>query len=95
VGNGSISQYADHTQDASNFSISSGDLVAQFFTDEGSNRLTATYFDISGIRDLGNSILGGPNVYPDGPDVLVVTAKNLGQQSCNVATSIRFTESQG
>lgn len=95
VGNGSISQYADHTQDASNFSISSGDIVAQFFTDEGSNRLTATYFDLSGIRDLGNSILGGPNVYPDGPDVLVVTAKNLGQQSCNVASSIRFNESQG
>ena len=95
VGNGSISQYADHTQDASNFGITSGDLVAQFFTDEGSNRLTATYFDLDQIRDLGNSILGGPNVYPDGPDVLVVTARNLGQQSCNVATSIRFTESQG
>ena len=30
--------------------------------------------DLSGISDMGNSILGGDNVFPDGPDIITVTA---------------------
>lgn len=95
VGNGSISQYADHTQDTSNFVYTGGDVVGQFFTDEGINRLSATYFDITAIRELGNSVLGGPNVYPDGPDVLTILATNLGNTAADVGCSVRFTEAQG
>lgn len=95
VGNGSISQYADHELDLNNYPITSGDLVASFLTDEGTNRLSATYYDISDVRNLGNSVLGGPNTFPDGPDVLVISVKNLGQSACNAAVSIAWIESQG
>jgi hypothetical protein len=95
VGNGSISQYADHELDLNDYPISDGDLVASFLTDEGTNRLSATYYDISDVRNLGNSILGGPNVFPDGPDTLVISVRNLGVTACNAAASIAWIESQG
>jgi len=95
VGNGSISQYVDHELDTGNNPTNDGDLVASFLTDEGINRLSATAFDISEVRNLGNSVLGGPNTFPDGPDVLVVSVKNLGVTPCNAACSISWIESQG
>ena len=36
-----------------------------------------TINDLGDIATLGNSILGGDNVYPDGPDVLTVTVRLL------------------
>jgi len=95
VGNGSIAQYVDHQLDINNYAVTDGDLVASFLTDEGTNRLAATYYDISEVRNLGNSVLGGPNVFPDGPDTLVIFVKNLGASSCNAAASIAWIESQG
>ena len=95
VGNGSISQYVDHEFDAGDNLTNDGDLVASFLTDEGINRLSATSFDISEVRNLGNSVLGGPNTFPDGPDTLVVSVRNLGLSSCEAACSISWIESQG
>ena len=95
VGNGSISQYVDHEFDAGDNLTNDGDLVASFLTDEGINRLSATSFDISEVRNLGNSVLGGPNTFPDGPDVLVVSVRNLGVTPCEAACSISWIESQG
>jgi hypothetical protein len=95
VGNGSIAQYCDHDLDINSYPVTDGDLVASFLTDEGTNRLAATYYDISEVRNLGNSVLGGPNVFPDGPDTLVIFVKNNGATTCNAATTIAWIESQG
>lgn len=95
VGNGSLGQYVDHSLDATNAEVTDGDLVAQFLTDEGNNRLAASYYDIQDIRALGNSILGGPNTFPDGPDTLVVFAKNSGAIASKVGVSLSWIESQG
>jgi hypothetical protein len=49
---------------------------------------------------LGNSILGGggPNannqIYPDGPDVLTITASNVGPTPVQVFSRISWTEAQ-
>jgi|GEM_PF-2348365 len=92
AGNGSIAQYLNHTTPTA---VSGGDLVAQFLTDEGSNRAASTTFDITSIRGLSNSILGGPNTYPDGPDTLTVYAINNGTTTANIRARISWQESQG
>jgi hypothetical protein len=59
-----------------------GESVAAFYT----NTTGQTVLDLSQVRDLGNSILGGgggtvsttySGVYPDGPDVMYVCATNV------------------
>jgi len=95
AGNGSLAQYVDHTQDVADTPVTDGDIVAQFLTDEGSNRFSASYFDIQDIRPLGNSILGGPNTFPDGPDTLVIFARNTGGVAADIGCSLNWTESQG
>jgi len=60
------------------------------------------------VRDLGNSILGGgtdnvlnstastpfKNIYPDGPDVLVVTAQNIDGNARNIQARLSWSEAQ-
>jgi hypothetical protein len=57
-------------------------------------------FDLSKITDLGNSILGGDGVFPNGPDLLTVAITPIDTSSINattplsVAGRITWTESQ-
>ena len=57
-------------------------------------------FDLSKITDLGNSILGGDGVFPNGPDLLTVAITPVDTSSINattplsVAGRITWTESQ-
>jgi len=57
--------------------------------------------DLRDVRDLGNSILGGggsttnTQVYPDGPDVIVLTVTNTNASgSISVSGRISWTEAQ-
>jgi hypothetical protein len=63
--------------------------------------VSAIVQDLSKLRDLGNSILGGGftnipsvNVYPDGPDVLTIVAQNIGTASANIQSRLSWTEAQ-
>jgi len=51
------------------------------------------------VRDLGNGVLGGNNVYPDGPDVITIFAKTLDNTGVNYQAITRcrvsWTEDQG
>lgn len=95
TGNGSISQYLDHSLRGTTPAPVAGDTLMSFFCEEGSSRFATTSFDINIIRELGNSILGGNVVYPDGPDVLTLYIRNLSNTSQNVRARISWTESQG
>ena len=92
AGNGSISQYIDHTTSTE---VIGGDVIAIFLTDEGGTRATSSTFDISEIRNLSNSVLGGPNSFPDGPDTLTIFAKNEGTAAGSIQSRISWTEAQG
>ncbi len=49
-----------------------------------------TVIDLGDLVTLGNSILGGDNVFPDGPDVLTVSARLLEDPSA-VSSANPFT----
>ena len=91
--NSSLAQIADYAGGTT--SVSGGEVTAGFFVGSGANSI-----DLSQVRDLGNSILGGggttsnTQIYPDGPDTLTIVVTNLAAQSCNVFGRLSWTEAQ-
>lgn len=64
-------------------------------------RLSGTSnFSLTGITDMGNSILGGSGIFPNGPDILTVAVKVVDTQGINAASPfvassrVTWTESQ-
>jgi hypothetical protein len=91
--NSSLAQIADYA--AGSTTVTGGEVTAGFFVGSGANSI-----DLSQVRDLGNSILGGggtasnTQIYPDGPDTLTIVVTNLTAQSCNVFGRLSWTEAQ-
>ena len=96
VGGSSLAQYANHGTSAS---VSGGESIFTFFSPAGAVNTE----DLTKVRDIGNSILGGgtnntvsstpANVYPDGPDVLTVALTPLSANAW-VAARLSWTEAQ-
>jgi hypothetical protein len=90
--NSSLAQIADYA--GGNYIIQGGEVTGGFFTNS-----TGT-IDISQVRDLGNSVLGGgtaysnTGVYPDGPDTLTIVVTNVGTTPQSVLGRISWTEAQ-
>jgi hypothetical protein len=90
--NSSLSQIADYAGGSS--VVFGGETTAGFFV-QGTDRL-----DLTDVRDLGNSILGGgaatsnTQIYPDGPDVLTIIVTNLGSSAIDVLGRLAWTEAQ-
>lgn len=81
--------------------LTGGDAVFSFYSENGGGgtNFNVTSYDLKAIRELGNSILSGNGnpsspSYPNGPDVLVITATNIGTASADVAARISWTEAQ-
>jgi hypothetical protein len=96
VGGSSLSQIAFH---AANTTITGGESIYGFFT----NSTGATSQDLNQVRDIGNSIIGGGNslsvpttnnnLYPDGPDILIVAATALAPLN-GINARLSWTEAQ-
>ena len=105
TGNGSIAQYLDHSAFTTNTTtsqtssvterVTSGDSVASFICEGGSNSYAATEQILTAVRELSNSILGGPNAYPDGPDTLTIFLRKISGSTTNAFARISWTEAQG
>ena len=50
--------------------------------------------DLSQLKELTNSAIGGYSNYPDGPDVLAVVIRNLGSGSAKANVNLFWTEAQ-
>jgi hypothetical protein len=91
--NSSLAQIADYSGGST--TVSGGEVTAGFFVGSGANSI-----DLTQVRDLGNSILGGggptanTQIYPDGPDTLTIVATNLSAAAVNVAGRLSWTEAQ-
>lgn len=96
---GSLAQYFDHsTQEFTRSALQGGEIVGAFFCQQTTgNAFEVTPIDITTTRELGNAILGGDQVHPDGPDVLTVSLRNITTSNANLTAFARitWTESQG
>jgi hypothetical protein len=74
--------------------VSGGEVTGGFFVGSTGS------IDLSTVRDLGNSILGGGStnsnagIFPDGPDTLTIVVTNVGTASSTVLGRIGWTEAQ-
>jgi hypothetical protein len=101
AGGSSLAQVAIHS---SGQSISGGENAAAFYADSSGANQVLTTLDLTEVRDLGNSILGGGttnsvptsqmNLYPDGPDVMTITVTNIGTSTQSVLARLSWTEAQ-
>ena len=92
VQNPSLSQLIVHTTDDT---ITSGASIFNFRAsgDTGTSRTQQlTEQALGEVATLGNSILGGDNVFPDGPDILTVVA-SLSEDPSTVDTTTPFVVS--
>ena len=97
VGGSSLAQVAVHS---SGTTITGGENVFGFYSNAGVNTE-----DLNQVRDLGTNILGGGtnnlcpttfnNLYPDGPDIITITATNVtGVTTNSILARISWTEAQ-
>lgn len=97
AGGSSLAQVVLHT---SGTTITGGESVYSFFTDLNN----ATSQDLTLVRDLANSILGGGtdltapttpnNLYPDGPDTITLCATAVSNATNTINARINWTEAQ-
>jgi len=50
--------------------------------------------DLSALKELGNSPIGGYSNFPDGPDVLAVVINNLSSSTAHVNINLFWSEAQ-
>ena len=50
--------------------------------------------DLSSLKELSNSAIGGYGNFPDGPDVLAIVVKNLSADAANVNINLFWSEAQ-
>jgi len=66
-----------------------GEVLFRFLSLSGTS-----VFDLSKIKEVQNSIIGGDNTYPDGPEVLALVVANQNSQSATVDINLRWKEAQ-
>tara|TARA_A100001201_G_scaffold99205_2_gene85360 strand:+ start:974 stop:5956 length:4983 start_codon:yes stop_codon:yes gene_type:complete len=103
VGAPSLSQYIAHEYGDT---IQDGTVIYEFRASGGSlgssgeRTVLTSNFDISKLIDMGNSILGGDGVFPNGPDILTICASVLDTNTVDssnpyqVDSRISWAESQ-
>jgi hypothetical protein len=108
VGGGSLSQlyYWDSGSTlgaavSATGTVTGGDRIFGYYTENsGGTNFSVTSQSLLNIRDIGTSIISGDGNstnpgYPNGPDILVITATNLNVSgSANISTRISWTEAQ-
>jgi hypothetical protein len=81
----SFAQYNTSFNDA----LTDGEVLFRFLSLSGT-----TTFDLSKIKEIQNSVIGGDNTYPDGPEVLALVVANQNNQSATLDINLRWTEAQ-
>lgn len=66
-----------------------GEVLFRFLSLNGSSE-----FDLTKIKEVQNSIIGGDLTYPDGPEIVSIVVANQNTQSATLDISLRWTEAQ-
>lgn len=100
LGGSSLAQVSYHYL---NHSIIGGETIFAFWANPAANTISSQ--DLSNVRDIGNSILGGAtslqvpttslNKFPDGPDIITICVTNAGAAASGAVNArISWTEAQ-
>jgi hypothetical protein len=96
IGAASLAQIIDHASSSTGVTITlGGEQIFSFLADTGVNT-----YSLGEVRDLGNSINGGDGSnrtpgFPNGPDVLVLSVRNLSSGTVSLRSMrISWTEAQ-
>jgi hypothetical protein len=96
IGSASLAQILDHVSSSTGVTVATGgEQIFSFLADQGVNA-----YSLGDVRDLGNCIVGGDGSnrtpgYPNGPDVLVLTVRNLSSGTVTLRSMrISWTEAQ-
>jgi hypothetical protein len=97
---GTTSSLAQIATNTSAVNVTSGESVFAAYSNTTGN----TTLDLSSVRDLGNSILGGGTTntvptsqsgfYPDGPDILYIVATPLSATTSTIQARLNWKEAQ-
>ena len=88
-GQPSFTQYATSFS-GGGWTTGSGERIFSMFC-IGNNQTT---IDLSGLKELSNTIIGGNRMYPDGPDTLMIAAGALNQNITTSSYNLYWTEAQ-
>jgi hypothetical protein len=104
VGGSSLSQVCYH---AANTTIIGGESIFSYFVSTVTGEASVIAQDLSRVRELGTSILGGgttnvtsttgANIFPDGPDIVTICVRNLSGAAVTSASlngRLSWTEAQ-
>lgn len=67
-----------------------GEVLFRYIANSGDTRT----FDLTKIKEVQNSIIGGDFTYPDGPELVCLVIANQNNQSASVDFSLKWTEAQ-
>ena len=85
----SLCQLVKHSSDDT---VAGGSVILSFrASGAGSGATSSTTFDLSRISSLGNSILGGDGIYPNGPDLLTVVANIVDSSDVSASTPYQIS----
>jgi hypothetical protein len=88
----SLTQYIQHTL---NDTVSGGTQIYNFRAAGGANNAElASTVALTDLYDIGNSILGGDSVFPDGPDILTIAVARLTGNTTLTSAKLTWTEAQ-
>jgi hypothetical protein len=88
----SLTQYIQHTL---NDTVSGGTQIYNFrAAGAAGGGEDSTTVDISSLYEIGNSILGGDSVFPDGPDILTIAVARLTGNATLTSAKLSWTEAQ-
>jgi len=88
-GQPSFTQYAV-SWSGGGYTAGSGERIFSMFC-IGNNQTT---IDLTGLKELSNTIIGGNRMYPDGPDTLMIAAAALNQNITTSSYNLYWTEAQ-
>jgi hypothetical protein len=88
----SLTQYIQHTL---NDTVSGGTQIYNFRAAGGASQVEdSTTVNLADLYDIGNSILGGDGVFPDGPDILTIAVARLTGNNTLTSAKLTWTEAQ-
>jgi hypothetical protein len=89
----SFTQYCNYstlTLNGGSYVAGSGERIFSLVAQGGS----VSTIDLSALKELSNTVIGGNRMFPDGPDTLMIIATNLNAALTNAVLNLYWTEAQ-